>query len=117
MTYYKNWEISYRSVIAIGGKAKTYTHYCPLDDFFTIAGAIQRRFKKQNLVTALDIRNDLHGKRLTRGRVFDKRTHEYKIDITFFVLVENGFLKKAGRAKYAMLKDGEELRKWMEKLK
>ena len=36
MAYYKNWEISYRSVIATGGKEKTYTHYCPLDDFFKL---------------------------------------------------------------------------------
>lgn len=126
--YYK-WEIADETLMAYGGKAKRYRHSFPVSDFFQIVEKILHIYDKEGTVSKLDILNEMHNAKLAGGRIFNKKSHDYKIKIVFDILLIKKFIRQEGIKKYYPNKRGrtpyayvlnvpkEEIEKWLSYLK
>gem|GEM_PF-4357867 len=95
MAWYRSWKLTKGCVKAIGGKTKPYAHYCPLPDFEVIVQTILELHERNDAVTRPQVLQEMDGRRLKGGRVFRPDSHEYKINIVFFVLEDSGILRRA----------------------
>lgn len=61
----------------------------------------------------MEIENALNNVTLSSGRMYRKRIHSYKVFVTLFVLVKEGFLRRIKRGEYALAENHNKLEKWL----
>jgi hypothetical protein len=97
---YHRWEVVGNTVRAYGGKVKEYRHNIPFQDFLEIIKKIQDIYSKEGIVSKLDILNIMHNTTLSGGRIFNKKSHEYKVKMSFDILLMEGIIRRKGIKSY-----------------
>jgi len=126
---YSRWELSGETVRAYGGKKKPYIHYLPLDDVIQIGNKFLDIYEKEGAVSHLDILDEMHNISLSGGRIFNKNTQKYKVEIVFDILLKEGLIRQEGIKKYhhnqkgrnpygyVIEAPGEEIKCWLSRQK